>query len=85
MKNKLVLSGTVLWAILAALNEGGIIDIIPIENEKTVNWIKFIIAFLVIVGNAVYYAPNRTQNEDPEPPDTLTGNEDPEPPKGKKG
>ena len=66
MKNKIVLWLTGLWAALVAINEAGLFEIIPIDNEKIVGWIKFGISAGVIFLNAKYY--NKTVNPDPKPP-----------------
>lgn len=47
MKTKITLILTAIWAVLVALNESDILDLIPDGN----NWVKFIIAFGVVLGN----------------------------------
>lgn len=68
MKNKIVLSITGLWMFLATLQETGVLDLLPFQNENTNTWIKFIVAVLVALLNAKYFEPNRTGNPDPKPP-----------------
>lgn len=77
-KNKIMLTITAVWALLVAINEAGLVELMPLENEKLSDWIKFGVAFLITIGNMNIY--NRTGNEDEDPPG-ITGNEDEEPPK----
>lgn len=46
---------TALWAILSGLNESGLLDVMPIENEKLAQFIKWIVAVIVVVVNAVMF------------------------------
>lgn len=60
-KNTLVLIVTSLWAVLSALNESGLMDLLPFDNESLNKWMKWVVAFIVVVVNAIYFNPkNRT-------------------------
>ena len=53
MRTKITLILTAIWAVLVALNESDILDLLPDGS----NWIKFVVAFLVVVGNAFLVDP----------------------------
>lgn len=50
MKNKLILGATTIWAVLAALNEAGVLDVIPLSGEAA-RWFKWFVAVLVVYVN----------------------------------
>lgn len=54
-KNKIIAAITILWAVLSALNESGLLDVMPIDNETIAKWIKWGVAIVVVVVNAVSY------------------------------
>lgn len=63
MNNKLTLTLTSLWAVLAALNEAGVLDIIPLEGEAA-KWFKWAVAVVVVIAN--YFAkPSTNKNSVP--------------------
>ena len=71
MKTKLILALTTIWAIIAALNEAGLIDAIPIEDEQIRAWIKWITAVAVVLANMFWVKPEivqKTINPTPKPP-----------------
>jgi len=53
-KNKIVLLLTSLWGILAALQEAGVFDLMPFDEEIN-KWVKWIVAVLVVVANATSF------------------------------
>ena len=54
-RDYIVAGATGIWAILVAINESGVLDIMPIEDEKVTGWIKFTVAIFVIAANALAY------------------------------
>lgn len=58
MKNKAIILVTSIWAVLSALNESGVLDLLPFEDENISKWIKWIVATIVVIVNAVYFKPN---------------------------
>ncbi len=57
MKTKLIITASTLWVILAALNEAGLIDAIPIENENLKDWVKWIVAVILVIANMIWVKP----------------------------
>ena len=55
MRNTIVMIVNTFWVILTALNESGVLDLIPLQNEVISAWIKWIVAFVLIISNAVYF------------------------------
>lgn len=43
------------WLVLSGLNESGLLDILPFEDESLNKWIKWIVAFVVMFVNAVFF------------------------------
>ena len=54
-RNIITLILTSLWAVLAGLNESGLLDVMPIENEKIAAFIKWVVAVIVVIVNAVMF------------------------------
>lgn len=61
MKNKMIMAVNTIWVVLTALNESGILELLPFENEKISGWIKWIIAFVLIIANAAYFQKNTSK------------------------
>jgi len=57
MKTKIIIALSTLWVLLSALTEVGLIDALPIENEAIKQWVKWIIAALLVVVNMFYVKP----------------------------
>ena len=68
MKQKAILFITFIWALVVSIHESGLIDLMPIENEKTANWIKVIVLFAVLVANAFNEKINLSKHVGPRPP-----------------
>lgn len=60
MKNKIMVFITSLWFVLSFVNESGILDIIPIENEDFSKWVKWGVAFIIMIANAIIYIPKKS-------------------------
>lgn len=60
MEKKIVLGLTGLWAILSALNESGLLDILPFENEDLAKWVKWAVATMVVVLNAIPFTKKKS-------------------------
>lgn len=58
MKTKITLLISAIWAVLVALNESDVLDLIPQGGE----WIKFAVAFLVVIGNALFVEPKKARD-----------------------
>lgn len=51
----MIMAVNTIWAILTALNESGVLDLLPFDDEKLSGWIKWIIAVILIIANAAYF------------------------------
>ena len=61
MKTKLTLILTAIWAVLAGLNESGLIDALPIANEQIKDWVKWIVAVGVVIANTFFTDPKEAK------------------------
>lgn len=61
MKTKLTLLITALWAVLVALHEGGLLDLLPF-SENINKYIKFLIPLILTIGNAIFVKPSEVKS-----------------------
>lgn len=55
MKSKTIKILYIIFTFLTSLQTGGIIDILPIQNENTKEWIKWGIA-VILIGLGIFFA-----------------------------
>jgi hypothetical protein len=60
MKTKLTLAITAIWAILVALNEAGVLDLLPFD-DNTNGYLKFLISLFVTIGNTLFVEPEKAK------------------------
>lgn len=54
LKDNIALILTAVWGLLAALNEAGVFDLMPFD-EETNKWVKWVVAVVVVIINARSY------------------------------
>lgn len=54
LKDNIAIILTAVWGLLAALNEAGVFDLMPFDEEAN-KWVKWVVAVVVVIINARSY------------------------------